>query len=158
MRRRVVADITHDANNLPENRWPFASLRAKVNPTPPPAFGPPSEEFLKKNETLATKLRRQAVLKQRAVGAVQVESSWNHSLKAPGFQTFHLKCDHLVFQSLLYQMGQLVPLHRGGALRGQERARGARRGGAPPRRLPPRRRVGAGAEQAGGEQGSRRHG
>lgn len=67
-RKRVVADMAYDANHLPENRWPFASLRAKVNPTPPPAFGPPSEEFLRKNETLATKLRRQAVLKQRAAG------------------------------------------------------------------------------------------
>ena len=67
-RRRVEADIDHDANHLPENRWPFASLRAKVNSTPPPAFAPPSAAFLRESDTLATKLRRQAVLKQRAAG------------------------------------------------------------------------------------------
>jgi len=33
MKRRVAADIAHDGDHLPENRWPFASLRAKVSPT-----------------------------------------------------------------------------------------------------------------------------
>ena len=66
--RTIEMDAKMDEKILPEVRWPFASLRAKVNSTPPPAFAPPSEDFLRKNENLATKLRRQAVAKERAKG------------------------------------------------------------------------------------------
>jgi protein FAM161A len=66
--RAIEMDAKMDEKILPEVRWPFASLRAKVNSTPPPAFAPPSEDFLRKNENLATKLRRQAVAKERAKG------------------------------------------------------------------------------------------
>jgi protein FAM161A len=68
IRRKLKSDIAADEENLPENRWPFASLRAKVHPSPPPAFSSPGENFYKKNENLATKLRRQAMLKQRQAG------------------------------------------------------------------------------------------
>jgi len=65
--RKIKNDIRQD-EHLPEVRWPFASLRAKVNSKPPPAFTPPSDDFLRKNETVATKLRRQAVVKARKEG------------------------------------------------------------------------------------------
>jgi hypothetical protein len=63
---------------------------------------------------------------------VQAESSWTHSLQAPGFNpwTYELK----PAQSLLFQI-QLVPLHRGcegegeGAAQGGEGHRQARREG-----------------------------
>lgn len=60
---RIEADRLEDEKRLPEVRWPFASLRAKVNSTPPPARDAGDGRTLAKNENLATKLRRQAVLK-----------------------------------------------------------------------------------------------
>ena len=67
--RKIENDRTLDENTLPEARWPFASLRAKVTSTPPPEFvNSVDPDFLKKNENLATKLRRQAVVKAKAKG------------------------------------------------------------------------------------------
>ena len=66
--KKIKNEMRQDEHALAEVRWPFASLRAKVNSKPPPAFNPPSDDFLRKNETLATKLRRQAVVKARKEG------------------------------------------------------------------------------------------
>ena len=67
--RKIEKDMKEDENALPEVRWPFASLRAPVRSTPPPSFERSVRpDFLKKNENLATKLRRQAVLKAKASG------------------------------------------------------------------------------------------
>ena len=66
---KIEKDMREDENVLPENRWPFASTRAPVRSTPPPSFeGSVRPDFLKKNENLATKLRRQAVLRAKASG------------------------------------------------------------------------------------------
>ena len=67
--RKIEKDMKEDQNVLPEVRWPFASLRAPVKSTPPPSFDKSVRpDFLKKNENLATKLRRQAVLRAKASG------------------------------------------------------------------------------------------
>ena len=67
--RKIEKDMKEDENVLPEVRWPFASLRAPVKSTPPPSFDKSVRpDFLKKNENLATKLRRQAVLRAKASG------------------------------------------------------------------------------------------
>jgi len=66
--KKIKNEMRQDEDALAEVRWPFASLRAKVNSKPPPAFNPPSDDYLRKNETLATKLRRQAVVKARKEG------------------------------------------------------------------------------------------
>ena len=65
---RIEADRLEDEKRLPEVRWPFASLRAKVNSTPPPVRDAGDARTLAKNENLATKLRRQAVLRAKSAG------------------------------------------------------------------------------------------
>ena len=72
--RDIEKDTMEDENALAEARRPFASPRAPVGSTPPPSFerGARSDLF-KRNETLATKLRRQAVLRARASGHYATE-------------------------------------------------------------------------------------
>ena len=65
---RIEAERLEDEKRLPEVRWPFASLRAKVKSTPPPARDVGDGRTLAKNENLATKLRRQAVLRAKSAG------------------------------------------------------------------------------------------
>ena len=72
-RSRIVMDMMEDDEALPEQRWPFRSSRAAVRPTPPP---PPADlagvefgdgRFMVK-DTLAAKLKREAVVKARESG------------------------------------------------------------------------------------------
>lgn len=66
-RRRIILDMKMDEELLPEGRWPYKSPRAKVRPTPPPAFD--VDPDIKVHVTKSHTERVRATLRAKQQGA-----------------------------------------------------------------------------------------
>ncbi|KAJ9532724.1 hypothetical protein QJQ45_010810 [Haematococcus lacustris] len=64
-RQRILLEMQADEELLPESRWPFKSLRGRVQPQPPPAFTQPDHKV---SDTRANMLRRAKTHQARRQG------------------------------------------------------------------------------------------
>ncbi|KAJ9533388.1 hypothetical protein QJQ45_026386 [Haematococcus lacustris] len=64
-RQRILLEMQADEELLPESRWPFKSLRGRVQPQPPPVFTQPDHKV---SDTRANMLRRAKTHQARRQG------------------------------------------------------------------------------------------